>query len=149
MTSATRDAINEAYKTAMKARDEVGVRVLRLVNSDLRKIEVDERREATETDVIQVVQKNIKKRRETIEAAQAQGRKDVVDAENSELAILQRFLPQQISEAELIPIVEATIAEVGASVRKDQGKVMSALMPKVQGKADGKLVAGLVSARLK
>ncbi len=148
MTS-MRDAINEAYKTAMKARDEVSVRTLRLLNSDIRKLEVDERKTATDPELMQILQRNIKKRREAIEAAQAQGRQDVVDSENGELQVLQKFLPEQLGEAELAAIIDATIKEVGASLKKEQGKVMSALMPKIQGKADGKLVAKLVSDRLK
>ncbi len=143
-----REAINDAYKTAMKARDEVGIRTLRLVNADLKKIEVDERRVVSDAEVLQVVQKNIKKRRETIEAATAQGRADVAGSEAEELAVLERFLPAQLSETELVAIVEATIKEAGATTRRDQGKVMSALMPKIQGRADGKLVAKLVSERL-
>lgn len=146
--SATRDAINEAYKIAMKARDEVAVRSLRLLNADLKKLEVDERRVATEEEVIAFLSKSIKKRRETIESARGQGRQDVVDAESAEIQVLERFLPKQLAEAELIQIVEATIREVQATTRKEQGKVMSALMPKIQGRADGKLVASLVSARL-
>jgi uncharacterized protein len=147
--SALRDRINDAYKTAMKARDEIGVRALRLLNSDIRKIEVDERREATDVDLLAIIQRSIKKRRETIEVAGSQSRQDIVDAETSELAVLQRFLPEQMSESELVGLVEAAIKESGATTKKEQGKVMSVLMPKIQGRADGKLVSKLVGDRLK
>jgi uncharacterized protein len=147
--STLRERINEAYKTAMKARDEIGVRALRLLNSDIRKIEVDERRDATEADLMAILQRSIKKRRETVEVGQAQGRQDIVDAETAELKVLQQFLPQQLSEPELVLIIDATIREAGASLKKEQGKVMGLLMPKISGKADGKLVAKLVGERLK
>ncbi len=145
----TRDAINEAYKTAMQARDEIGIRALRLLNSDIRKIEVDERRTATEEDLLQILQRSIKKRREAIESAQGLGRQDLVDAETGEMVVLQKFLPQQLGEAELVALIDATVKEVGASTKKEQGAVMKALMPKLQGRADGKLVAKLVGDRLK
>jgi uncharacterized protein len=147
--SALRDKINEAYKTAMKGRDEVGIRAIRFMNADIRKLEVDERREASEADLLAIIQRGIKRRRETIEVAQAQQRQDIVDAEAAEVNVLQQFLPQQLSEAELVALIESTIAETGAATKKEQGKVMSALMPKLQGRADGKLVAKLVGERLK
>jgi uncharacterized protein YqeY len=147
--SALRDRINDAYKTAMKARDEVGIRALRLLNADIRKIEVDERREATDADLLAIIQRSIKKRRETIEVAQTQQRSDIADAETAELKVLQQFLPDQLSEADLVAAIDAAIKESGATLKKEQGKVMSLLMPKIQGRADGKLVSRLVGERLK
>lgn len=143
-----REAVTEAYKTAMKSRDEAAVRALRLLNSDFKKLEVDERRPATEAEVIQFLQRNIKKRREAIDAARTQGRDDVIAAETAEMTVLERFLPAQMSESELVALVEATIKETGAASKKEQGKVMSALMPKLAGRADGKLAAKLVAERL-
>jgi uncharacterized protein YqeY len=147
--SALRDRINEAYKTAMKSRDEIGIRAIRFLNADIRKLEVDERREASDADLLAILQRGITRRRETIEVAQTQQRQDIVDAESAEVKVIQQFLPQQLSEAELVALIEATIAEAGASTKKEQGKVMSVLMPKLQGRADGKLVAKLVGERLK
>jgi uncharacterized protein YqeY len=147
--NALRDKINDAYKIAMKGRDEVGIRSIRFLNADIRKLEVDERREASEADLLAIIQRGIKRRRETIEVAQSQQRQDIVDAEAAEVKVLQQFLPQQLSEAELVALIDATLKETGASTRKEQGKVMSALMPKLQGRADGKLVAKLVGERLK
>ena len=146
--ASTRDAINEAYKAAMKARDEIGIRSLRLLNSDIRKLEVDERRTASEEDLLAILQRSIKKRREAIDAAVAQGRTDIVEAESGEMKVLQQFLPEQLSEAETIALVEACIQESGAKTKKEQGKVMALLMPRLKGRADGKLVSKLVSDRL-
>jgi uncharacterized protein len=147
--SELRDKINDAYKTAMKGRDEIGIRAIRFLNADIRKLEVDERREASDADLLAILQRGIKRRRETIEVAQTQNRQDIVDAEMAEVKVLQQFLPQQLSEPELVALIESVIAETGASTKKEQGKVMSALMPKLQGRADGKLVAKLVGERLK
>jgi uncharacterized protein YqeY len=147
--SALRDKINDAYKTAMKARDEIGIRAIRFLNADIRKLEVDERREASEADLLAMIQRGIKRRRETIEVAQTQKRQDIVDAESAEVKVLEQFLPRQLTEPELVALIESTIAETGAAAKKEQGKVMSALMPKLQGRADGKLVAKLVGERLK
>jgi uncharacterized protein len=143
-----RESIDAAYKTAMKGRDETGVRTLRLLNADIRKLEVDERKTASETELLQIIQKSVKKRREAISEAQKLGREDVVAAESAEAKILETFLPQQLSEAELLVIVEATLKETGATSKKDQGKVMGALMPKIQGRGDGRLAAKLVGERL-
>lgn len=143
-----RNALNEAYKTAMKARDEVAVRTLRLLLADIKRVEVDERREVTASDVLTHLQRNIKKRNETIEAAKSQNRQDMVDAETAELRVLERFMPKQLSEAETIELVEAVIRETGATTKKEQGKVMTALMAKAQGRAEGKLLARLVGERL-
>lgn len=143
-----RESVNEAYKTAMKARDQVAVETIRFLISDLKKIEVDERRVPDEKEVLAMVQRHIKKRHETIDAAKQQGRQDMIDNETAQLRVLEKFLPEQLTEAALIAVIEATIKETGAATKKEQGKVMAALMPKVQGKADGRLVAKLVGERL-
>ncbi len=146
--SATRDAVNEAYKTAMKARDEVTVRTLRLLNAELNRFDVDERRAPTEAEVMQILQRSQKKRRETIDAARAQNRDDIVSAEVEELAVIEKFLPKQLDAAAVLAVVEAVLKESGATTKKEQGKVMQLAMAKLQGQADGKLVAKLVGERL-
>jgi hypothetical protein len=146
--SPTRERIDAALKHAMKARDEVGVRSLRLLVSDLKRIEIDERRDLSEDEVLQVVQRAIKRRRETIELAESQGRADITSAERAEISALEPFLPAQLSDADLVQIIEDVMRETGATTRREQGKVMGALMPRIQGRADGKLAARLVSERL-
>ncbi len=146
--SATRDAVNEAYKTAMKARDEVTVRTLRLLNSELKRFDVDERRAPTEAEVMQILQRSQKKRRETIDAGRAQNRDDIVSAELEELAVIEKFLPKQLDASAVLAVVEAVLKESGATSKKEQGKVMQLAMAKLQGQADGKLVAKLVGERL-
>ncbi len=146
--SVNRESVNEAYKTAMKARDSVAVETIRFLISDLKKIEIDERRIPDEKEVLAMVQRHIKKRHETIDAAKKQNRQDMIDAETAQLKVLEKFLPEQLTESALIAIIEQSIAESGAVTKKEQGKVMAVLMPKVQGKADGRLVAKLVGERL-
>jgi uncharacterized protein YqeY len=146
--SPTREKIDAALKRAMKARDEVGVRSLRLLVSDLKRIEIDERRDLSEDEVLQVVQRAIKRRRETIDLAESQGRADITSAERAEISALEPFLPSQLSDAELVQIIEDVIRETGATTRREQGKVMGVLMPRIQGRADGKVAARLVSERL-
>jgi uncharacterized protein YqeY len=146
--TALRESIDAAYKAAMKSRDETGVRTLRLLNSDIRKLEVDERRTATEQDLLAIIQKNVKKRREAMAEAEKLGRAEIVASEGAEAKVLEQFLPQQLTEAEMVALVEAVIKETGATTKKDQGKVMGALMPKIQGRGDGKLAAKLVGERL-
>ncbi|MSR74161.1 MAG: GatB/YqeY domain-containing protein [Planctomycetes bacterium] len=146
--STTRKNLDDALKTAMKARDTLTVETLRFLNASLRRTEVDERRTLTEPEVVQSIQKGIKRMNESIDGAVAAGREDAAAPERAQREILQRFLPQQLSEAELITIVEASIKESGAVLRKEQGKVMAVLMPRIAGVADGKLASQLVAARL-
>jgi len=143
-----RATINEAFKNAMKNRDEVGKRTLSFLNAAIRKIEVDERRDATETDILEIINKGIKQRRETIAAAETQSRADIADAERAEITVLQQFLPTQFTEAELSDLVNAAIAEAGATSKKDLGKVMTLLKPRIASRADGGVVSKLVGSRL-
>ena len=143
-----RASINDAFKSAMKNRDEVGKRTLSFLNAAIRRVEVDERRDATETDILEIINKGIKQRRETIAAAEAQGRADIAEAEKAEIAVLQNFLPAQLTEAELVALIDAAIAEAGATSKKDLGKVMTILKPKIAARADGGVVSKLVGSKL-
>ena len=143
-----RASINDAFKSAMKNRDEVGKRTLSFLNAAIRRVEVDERRDATETDILEIINKGIKQRRETIAAAEAQGRADIAEAEKAEIAVLQNFLPAQLTEAEPVALIDAAIAEAGATSKKDLGKVMTILKPKIAARADGGVVSKMVGAKL-
>ena len=143
-----RASINDAFKSAMKNRDEVGKRTLSFLNAAIRRVEVDERRDATETDILEIINKGIKQRRETIAAAEAQGRADIAEAEKAEIAVLQNFLPAQLTEAELVALIDTAIAEAGATSKKDLGKVMTILKPKIAARADGGVVSKMVGAKL-
>ncbi|MFA0777407.1 MAG: hypothetical protein PVTTEEND_001121 [Candidatus Fervidibacter sp.] len=139
-----KERIDADYKAAMKVRDAVKVSVLRLLRSAIHNAEIDRQRALTDDEILGVIQSKIRKRRESIEAFQQGVRADLAEREQAELAILEAYLPQPLSRAELEVLVRETIREVGALSVRDMGKVMAALMPKVRGRADGREVNELV-----
>ncbi|MBI4180162.1 GatB/YqeY domain-containing protein [bacterium] len=142
------ERIGEDIKTAMKAKDQVRLDTLRMLKSDLNNVRIDKKSDLTDEDILAVIQKSVKKRQDSIEAYTSGGRADLADKETQEMEILKGFLPEQMSESDIQALVKAVIAETGASSKRDMGKVMGALMPKVKGRADGKLVQQAVSALL-
>ena len=142
------ERIDEEIKSAMRAKDQVKMDTLRMVKSDFKNAEIDKKAELTDEERFAIIQKSIKKRGDAIEMFKTGGRQDLVDKETREAEILKTFLPAQIGEAEIQALVKEAIAASGASSKKDMGKVMGALMPKVKGKADGRLVQQIVSALL-
>ncbi|MCS3918678.1 GatB/YqeY domain-containing protein [Fervidibacter sacchari] len=139
-----KEQIDADYKAAMKARDDLKVSVLRLLRSAIHNAEIDKQRSLTDDEILGVIQSEVRKRREAIEAFQQGGRQDLVERKQAELAILESYLPKALTREELEALVRETIREVGALSVRDMGKVMSALMPKVRGRADGREVSNLV-----
>jgi uncharacterized protein YqeY len=139
-----KEQIDADYKAAMKARDDLKVSVLRLLRSAIHNAEIDKQRTLTDEEILGVIQSEVRKRRESIEAFQQGGRQDLVEREQAELAILENYLPKALTREELEALVRETVREVGALSVRDMGKVMSALMPKVRGRADGREVSNLV-----
>lgn len=140
--------IEEEMIKALKSGDSVALNTLRGLKSDIRYSQIEQKsRESTDEQIIAVISSAAKKRRDSIEQFKAGGRQDLVDKETKELEIILRYLPQQMSSAEIETIVKEVIAEVGAGPA-DLGKVMKALMPKVKGKADGRLVSETVNRLL-
>lgn len=137
-------------KEAMKAREAGKERlsVIRLVRGAIRQIEIDQRVELDDEGVLAVISKEVKQRRDSIEEFKKGGREDLVAQNEADVAILMEYLPAQFSEAEVKALVDEAVAAVGAKDPKDMGKVMKELMPKVKGKADGKLVNQLVKAAI-
>lgn len=133
-------------KEAMKAREAGKARlsVIRLVRGAVRQIEIDQKVELDDEGVLAVIGKEVKQRRDSIEEFKKGGREDLVAQNEADVAILMEYLPAQLSEAEIRALVDEAVAAVGAQGPKDMGKVMKELMPKVKGKADGKLVNQLV-----
>lgn len=130
--------------TAMKAKDTERLGTVRLINSAIKQREVDERIELTDADVLSILDKLAKQRRDSITQFASAGRDDLVKQEESELVIIQSYLPQQLTEAEILSLVKEVVAEVKPVTPQDMGKVMAALKPKVQGRADMGLVSRLV-----
>jgi uncharacterized protein len=136
-------------KDAMKARDTDKVSALRMVSSAIKNREIELRpNDITEEDVIGVIKKLAKQRKDSIEQFGNAGRTDLVEKETNELNIIEKYLPQQMSEAQVTEVVLACIKELGATSIKDMGKVMQAVTTKTQGAADNKLVSQIVKNKL-
>ena len=144
-----RAAMQNALKQAMLKKDNTTRDVIRLLQSLLKQVEVDERRELTGDDVVLIIQKEVKRRQESIDEARRASRDDLVAENEVVVHIAEQFLPRQLSREEISAIVAQTIAQTGVTSAKDMGKLMGALMPKVKGLADGKLVNEVVREQLK
>ena len=145
-----RERLDADMKDAMRAKDQLRLDVVRAVKSAVKYREVEGEKAVVldEAGILQVLGSEIKKRRDSVEQYRAGGREELAKKEEAEIAILQGWLPTQLTEAEVRAKVDAVVQQVGAKGPKDMGAVMKALLPEVQGKADGKLVSELVKARL-
>ncbi|MDA8430096.1 MAG: GatB/YqeY domain-containing protein [Geobacteraceae bacterium] len=143
-----KDQLNESMKTAMKARDNLRLSAVRMVRSTIKNREIDSKVELDDQGIIEVISTLVKQRRESIRMYREGNRPDLVEKEESELAILQEFLPAQLSAAEISALIDRAIAETGAQSARDMGKVMKVLAPLTAGKADGKTVSDAVKQKL-
>lgn len=139
-----KNQLNESMKDAMKSGDEVRKRTVRMVLAAIKQAEIDRRTELDDTAVMSIIQKEVKNRRESLEEAKKANRADLVQANQTEIDVLQAFLPQAMPAEELRSLVQAAIAETGASSPADMGKVMKTVMPKVAGRAPNDQVSGTV-----
>ena len=128
--------LTEDMKTAMRAKDQVSLSTIRLINAAIKQFEVDERTEADDAKVISILTKMVKQRKDSAKIYTEAGRQDLADKENAEIEILNRYLPQMMSAEEIKTAVEAAVAETGASGMADMGKVMGVLKTHLAGKAD-------------
>jgi len=142
------DSLNSDLKEAMRAGDKLRREVIRGLKSDLKYKEIEQTKPLTEEDMMQVLSSAAKRRRDSIEQFQRGGRDDLVAKETAELHLINSYLPQQLTDDELLLIIDETISESGANVAADLGKLMKYLMPKVKGRADGNKVRTLATARL-
>src|SRR5688572_6498315 len=124
-------------RSAMKSREAVRVAALRMLMAAVKNAEVEKRHELSDDEVLDVVTREAKRRRESIEAFEKGGREDLVSKESAELTVLESYLPERLGEAELAALVDEAIAETGATSPKQMGEVMKALIPKVRVRADG------------
>jgi len=132
----------------MKERDELRKRTLRMVVTSFKLAEVERQDDLDEPAVLGLIQKEVKSRQESVEEAKQAGRDDLVESTQAEIEVLKEYLPQALSENELRDLIQQTIDEVGAAGPADMGKVMKAIMPHIQGRADGKMVSELVRGSL-
>ena len=140
--------ITDDMKTAMRAKDAPRLSAIRLLLSAMKQREVDERIELSDVDMMGILEKMIKQRRESIAHYEKGGRADLVDAEKFEVGVLSAYLPRQMGEADVVAAVDAAMAETGAKAMPDMGKVMAVLKPRLAGRADMSRVSALVKSRL-
>lgn len=148
MTQHPKEALNDALKEAMKNKDSQRRDALRLLTSALKQLEVDSQRELSAEEALDVLQKEAKKRRESITEYDKAGRTEQAEKERYELALIEEFLPRQLSPEEVVALIKETIAQLGATSPKEMGKVMGVLQPKIKGIADGKVVSEMVKSLL-
>lgn len=142
------DRIQQAVKDAMRARDKVRLGTLRLLTSEIKRVEVDERIEVDDARTLAILDRMVKQRADSEKQFRDAGRTDLADIEAAEIEVLREFMPVALTEAEIDAEIDAAIAATGAEGMKDMGKVMGALKPKLQGRADLGAVSGRVKARL-
>jgi uncharacterized protein YqeY len=138
------DTINQDLKAAMLSKDVVTRDTLRMLISDIKKFEIDERVEADDAKISNLINKNVKQRRDSIEQFKNGGRDDLVATEQSQLDVILKYLPKQLSEEEIQSLIQEGIAAVSAEGTQDMGKLMGHLKPKFEGKADMSVVSKLV-----
>jgi len=143
-----KDNLRETLKQAVKGQRKVEVSTLRLLLSEIKNAEIAQQKPADDSKVLDVVAKEVKRRRDSIEAFRQGNRSDLVAQEEAELAILMGYLPEQMSREEITVAARLAIDSVGAQGPSDKGKVMSQLMPRLKGKADGKVVSEIVTELL-
>jgi uncharacterized protein YqeY len=143
-----KDRILQDVKDAMRARDKPRLGTLRLITSAIKQIEVDKRIELDDEQVLSVLDKMCKQRRESITQFEKAGRDDLIAQEVSELDIIQPYLPEQLSDTEIAELIDAAMTATGASSIKDMGKVMGQLKPKLQGRADMGAVSTMIKSKL-
>lgn len=143
-----KDRVTEDMKAALRARDTARLGAIRLLQAAIKQREVDERISLDDAQVIEVIEKMLKQRRDSISQYEAANRQDLADAEKFEVSVLQTYLPQPLSDAEVAALLDVVIAQSGATGIKDMGKVMALVKPQIIGRADMGKVSGLVKARL-
>ncbi|MDR9827152.1 GatB/YqeY domain-containing protein [Vibrio sp. FNV 38] len=142
------DTLKEEQKLAMKAKDKLRLGTIRLALSAIKQREVDERITLSDDDIIAVMTKMVKQRRDSVAQFESAGRQDLADVEKAEITVLEDFMPQPLTEEEVSALIDSAITDSGAAGMQDMGKVMGVLKPQIQGRADMGKVSGLVRAKL-
>lgn len=138
------DRLYDDMKTAMKNKDKSKLSVIRMLISSVKYAEIEKKSSLSDDQIIDVLSREIKQRRDSLQEFEKANRTDLVEKTKEELIIIQDYLPEQLTEEEVKKIVQETVQEMGAKDKSEMGKVMSAVMPKVKGKADGKMINKLV-----
>jgi len=142
------DKLKDEQKLAMKAKDKIRLGTIRLALAAIKQREVDERITLNDDDILAVLTKLVKQRRDSVAQYESAGRQDLADVEKAEIIVLEDFMPQPLTDEEVAALVDSAVAESGAAGMQDMGKVMAVLKPQIQGRADMGKVSGLVRAKL-
>jgi uncharacterized protein len=142
------ERLNEEMKQAMKSKDKLKLSVIRMVKSSVKNEEINQGKELTDDEVLTVLTRELKQRRDSLQEFEKAGREDLAADARDEINVLIQYMPEQLDEEEIRKLVSEAIQQSGASSKKDMGKVMGALMPKVKGRADGSLVNKIVQELL-
>jgi uncharacterized protein YqeY len=142
------ESLKEAQKDAMRAKDKLTLKTIRMALAAVKQREVDERIELNDTDVLAILTKMVKQRNESITAFKGANRQDLIDIEEAEIVVLTRFLPQALDNNEINALIEEAMSATGATTMQDMGKVMGWLKPKITGRADMGAVSGSIKAKL-
>ena len=145
---ALQQRITDDMKAAMRAKDKAQLGVIRLILAALKQKEIDERITLTDTDVLNILDKMVKQRRDSIIQFEQAGRNELAAQEKFEITTIQKYLPTQLSEADIAALIDTTIAKTGAQSMRDMGKLMKLLKPKLQGRADMSMVSQAIKAKL-
>ena len=148
MASQLKDAITDDMKSAMRAGEKKKLGTIRLILSAIKQVEVDTRKDLGDDDVLVILDKMVKQRRESISQYEQAGRDELADVEKEEIEIIQAYLPEPLSEDEISDLIEQAISASGAESMKDMGKVMGILKPQLQGRADMGAVSGIIKTKL-
>jgi uncharacterized protein YqeY len=140
--------VKSSMKEAMRAKDKVRLSAIRMLLAAVKQIEVDQRIEVQDTDVLAILDKMLKQRRDSIEQFESAGRQELADIEKQEIEALQVFMPQALTDEEISSLIDQALTESGAESMRDMGKVMAILKPKMQGRADMGAISGKIKAKL-
>ena len=143
-----KDQLTEDMKQAMKAHNKVALETIRMARANIKNVEINDKKELTEDEVIAVLMKEVKMRQDSLAEFEKAGRTDLIDQAKAEIEVLQKYLPAAMEDDELQSLVKEVIAETGAASMKDMGKVMGVASKQMAGKADGRIISGIVKKLL-
>lgn len=142
------DRLAEDMKVAMKNKDKVRLSTIRMVRTAIKNMEIDKKQALSDEDVLALFNRELKQRRDSLQAFEQAGRADLIEGVKEEIHVLEEYLPEQLNDEDLQTIIQEVIAELGATSKADMGKVMGSVLPKVQGRADGKRINAIVQVLL-
>lgn len=143
-----REKLLDDMKTAMKSKDKERLSVIRMARAAIKNVEIDKRKDLDDNEVVEVIAREVKQRRDSIREYEKAGKDDIVTGLQREIKVLEKYLPEQLTEEEIAKLVDDVVKEIGGDDMSDMGKIMGAIMPRVKGRADGRIVNKIVQRKL-